>query len=364
MKKFCLYFIATLLLFVSSTPLVGCFIFDDTPTDYNADAVVVAPENVDLEHFVAQDGVTYYTSKGLSLWAEVKGEFLKIDYFYLDGNKRVYDNLYFYQEDYFYMDVENSWDVFASLKEGDFSEFVQEEKEQGYDIQINVKKTGKYKLIFDVDTLKFDVVFKEEIQTPVYYTIKNCSIYSVKTNWVEMNVNPSNQNEFVINDFNLNANDFICFFNNLHTSCYKVTLDENINNKLASLYKKNVTVNVGGKYNIYINRKTYVVRLELTNPDTADYSCVYYDGNQYITLSPYEIDVPYVFRYTIFVDTNYTTSLPRFHTAHYKTYSLSVVDTDNLLIDGGDSYNFKKIGRYELIINLKSFKITPVLLPE
>ena len=33
--------------------------------------------------------------------------------------------------------------------------------------------------------------------------------------------------------------------------------------------KVDVTVNVGENYNIHINKKTYVVRMELLNPDTA-----------------------------------------------------------------------------------------------
>ena len=37
------------------------------PADYNADVQAVAPENITLEHFVAEENTTYYTSEGLSL---------------------------------------------------------------------------------------------------------------------------------------------------------------------------------------------------------------------------------------------------------------------------------------------------------
>lgn len=56
-----------------------------------------------------------------------------------------------------------------------------------------------------------------------YYTIKNCSIYSEATKWVEMSVNPTNEDEFVINSFSIGAGDCVCFFNNIHVSnCRRV----------------------------------------------------------------------------------------------------------------------------------------------
>lgn len=365
MKKKILYFIATLLIVINGFSLAGCNMGMQEPTipNYNADIQVVEPENIDIENFIAEEDTTYYTSPGFSLWMEVNGAFMEMDYFSLDGDKRVYDNLYFYVDDYFYIVTDDYKDLYASLGDSADLEYAEEEKEQGYDIQINVKKAGIYKLTFDVKTLKFDMEYKAEIETPVYYTIKNCSIYYSKaTNWVEMSVNPSNENEFVISNFSIGAGEFVSFYNNIHVSNYKVTLDEGANNKLASVRKTIVTVNVGGLYNVYINKKTYVVRLKLINPDTATYSCVYYDGTDFITLQPYESDVPYVFRQRIVVTTQYTTSLPKFHTTKYNTYDLKVVDTMGVLTSSGSS--FKQPGTYDVIINLKTFEITAELLPE
>ena len=353
---------------IGCTAFVGCGAGAGTEEtqkrDYNADLQTVLPENIETEHFVAEENTTYYTSSALSLWLEVNGAFLEIDYFSLDGNKRVYDNLYLYEDDYFYMcsDDMNGW--YASLGDLEDTEYAEEEKEQGYDIQINVKKAGIYKLIFDVDTLKFDMEYKAEIETPVYYTIKNCSIYNVATNWLEMSVNSANADEFVIRNYSVEAGKTVSFFNNIHTSNYKVTLAESANDKLASARKTSVIVNVGGNYDIYINRKTYVVRMELKNPDTATYSCVYYDGADFVTLEPYDSDVAYIFRQRIAVDTNYTTSLPKFHSAKYTTYDLTVVDPADVLMGSGKNYYFKQAGNYEVIINLKTFEITAERLPE
>lgn len=329
--------------------------------DYNEDVQVVAPEDVTLEHFDPQEGTTYYTSNGLSLWMEVRGEYLEIDYFSLEDNKRVYDNLYLYEDDYFVMVADDMVGWYASLSDPSDLEFAEEEKQAGEDVQINVKKSGVYKLIFDTDTLKFDMEYKAEIETPLYYTIKNCSIYSVKTDWVAMSVNPENADEFMISNFSVEANKLISFFNNVHTSNYKVTLKDDLDFKLAEVESdSNVIVNVGGNYDIYINRKTYEVNLRLLNPDTATYSCVYYDGNNFNVLSPYDASVPYVFRQRVEVTTKYTTSLPKFHTEKYRTYDLSAVASD-LITAGG---NFKNPGTYDVIVNLKTFEISVELLPE
>ena len=74
------------------------------------------------------------------------------------------------------------------------SSFAEEEKQSGEEVQINFKKQGVYKVIFDVDTHKFDLEYKREITNPVYYTIKDCSFYTLRTSWVEMSVNPNNSN--------------------------------------------------------------------------------------------------------------------------------------------------------------------------
>lgn len=364
MKKYFLCFIATLFIVISGISLVGCDMGTGTSTipDYNADVQVVEPENIDVEHFVPKEDETYYTSSRLSLWMEVNGEFLKVNYFSLDGSKRVYDNLYLYEDDYFYMLSDDMRGWYATLSDSNDSEYAEEELAEGDEYSINIIKEGIYTVVFDTETLKFDLVYKSEITTPVYYTIKNCSIYSEATSWVEMSVNPANADEFVINNFSVTAGKSISFYNNLHTSNYKVTLEESVNNKIASVRKTIVTVNVGGNYNIYINRKTYVVRMELLNPETATYSCVYYDGTDFIELQPYEADVPYIFRQRIVVTTKYTTSLPKFHTTKYRTYDLKVVDTMGVLTSSGSS--FKQPGTYDVIINLKTFEITAELLPE
>ena len=362
MKKKLLCFLTTLFVLTSGFAFASCTGEETPPRDYNADVQVVPPENVDSEHFVPEEDKTYYTSPGFSLWMEVNGAFLEMDYFYLDGSKRVYDNLPFYKEDYFYIVTDDLKDLYAGLGDSADTEYAEEEKQQGEEVQINIKKTGYYKVIFDTETLKFDLEYKAEITTPVYYTIPNCEIYSVATSWVPMSVNPDNEDEFFIQNFYVEAGKDIHFFNRVHTSHYKVTLDDACADKYASVRKTAVTINVGGSYNVYINKKTYVVRLELQNDPPPSYSLVYYDGADFITLSPYDEDVPDLFRYQLSVDASYT-RVPDFHTKNYRTYRLAVEDS-NLLSKTSKYAYFKTAGEYELTINLQTFTISVALLPQ
>ena len=197
---------AALLALISGVFFVGCDMEEvGKIPDYNADVQTVAPENITVEHFVAEENTTYYTSQGLSLWMEVNGAYLKMDYFSLDGKKRVYDNLYFYEDDYFYMVTGDSRELYAALSDSVDEEYAEEEKQDGYEVQINVKKSGIYKLIFDTAALEFSMEYKAEIQTPVYYTIKDCDILSGKNSWTELSVNSANEEEFVAKDIKLSA---------------------------------------------------------------------------------------------------------------------------------------------------------------
>lgn len=362
MKKI-LSIIFSLILIVSTGSFVGC-IFDATPPgpkDYNADIEVVKHEDIKTEHFVIDDNTTYYTSPGFALWMSVRGHYMCMDYFSLDGDKRIYDDLYFYEDDYFLIVTEDYNDLYASLGDEDDLQYAEEEKEAGYDIQLNIIKSGVYKVIFDTKTLLFDLEFKSEIETPRYYTIKNCSIYSVATNWVEMSVNPNNQEEFYISNFHIDTGKIISFFNYIHTSNYVPTLEKN-SEKYAKCETRYIKLKIGGNYNVYINSKTYEVRLELVNVETADYTCVYYNGSEFVDLQLQDQDVRYVFTYQIDVDSKFT-KIPSFYSANYSKYELAVINSDDVRLSGGDYY-FNKIGTYKITINLKTFELMAEILPE
>ena len=362
MKKILASITFSLFLGVSAFALVGCN--NENPPasgNYNADIQVVAPENITTEHFVIEDNTTYYTSPGFSLYISVMGHFMAMDYFSLDGDKRIYDNIYFYENDYLYIVTDDYKDLFASLGDSSDTQYAEEEKEAGVDIQLNIKTSGVYKVIFDTKTLKFDLEYKAEIETPKYYTIKNCDIYSIATSWVEMSVNPSNEEEFYISNFHIDTGKIISFFSHIHISNFIPTLESN-SQKYATCNKANIKIIIGGDYNVYINSKTYEVRLELTNPQTANYTCVYYNGNDFINLSLDDQNISYIFTLQYEVDTAYT-SVPKFYNTHYTQYKLSLATSPNI-VGSGESYYFKTTGTYKLTINLITFEITAELLPE
>lgn len=333
--------------------------------DYNADIQEILPELIEDEHFEPEEDTTYYTSPGLILSISIRGHFMIMDYFSIDGNKRVYNNVYLYEDDYFYMLTDDYKDLYASIGNSNDSEYVEEEKESGEDIQLNVIKEGIYNIIFDTDTLKFDMVYLSEITTPRYYTIKNCDIYSVATSWREMTKNPSNQDEFYISNFHIDSGKSISFFSHIHTSNFVPTLDAN-SQKMASVRKSYVKIFIGGDYDVYINAKTYEVRLELKNPETADYSCVYYDGNDFIPLELVDNNVPYIFTYQITADKPYNPMEPdntKLHTLYSKDYGEYKFTLTNSP-DINTYYYCKKAGTYKVTVNLKTFELTAELLPE
>ena len=358
MNKILLNLMLSIIMILSTFTLSGCLGDDPAdPPDYNADIEQVLPENIDTEHFVVEEGETYYTSPGFYLSMSVRGHFMIMDYFTLDGDKRIYDNIYFYENDYYYIVTDDYKDLYASLQNSSDYEYAEEEKQSGEDIQLNIVKSGIYKLIFDTKTLKFDMEYKSAITTPKYYTIPNCDIFTVATSWVEMSKNPLNQEEFYISNFHVDTGKDINFFSHIHTSNFVPTLHTD-SLKYGSVRKTNITILIGGNYNVYINSKTYEVRLELTNPDTADYSCVYYDGSDFINLSLLDSNVPYVFTYTINITSKYT-SVPSFYSKCYKEYTLTTLSSPHVM-----SKSFITTGTFKLNINLKTFELSVELMPE
>ncbi|MBQ8882692.1 MAG: hypothetical protein IJY70_04815, partial [Clostridia bacterium] len=130
--------------------------------------------------------------------------------------------------------------------------------------------------------------------------------------------------------------------------------------KYGVAYKSMVYMNMGGSYDSYINKKTYVVRIVLREPDTATYGCIYYDypADEFYTLQPIEQDVPYIFHQN-FVTEETLIRVPDFYTINYRGYDLTIEESP-LLVNG----YFKNPGSYKIIVNLKTFTISVEQLPQ
>lgn len=363
MRKFVKGFLLFCSLILASCDFSGGNISNDTTISINnsIDLEVYTP-NSNLE----SDENTYYISKQLVLVTSINGSF-KVDRPFTldenDENKRIYDNLYFYEKDYFWMDVRDSFDLndmFYELSDPTDTQYVDVNSEAG---RLDIKKgqSGIYKVIFDISTLKFDLEFKSEIVTPVYETIENCSLYTTSTHWVEMKINSANEDEFILENFSVASKTRISFFSNIHTSNYKITVDENYKDKWISQSQNDAIINIGGNYNIYINAKTYVVRADLLNPLSADYNCMIVENGEFINLEAESDETPYIFSMQV-SGKKYGVVPDSFYSVGYMKYNLSFNDSELIM---GDTYKlFKQDGTYKIVVNLLTFKIDVLMLGE
>jgi len=337
-----------------------------------------------------------FMSKQLNLVTEINGSY-KIDRAfrldYEDENKRVYDDLYFYEDDFFYMTTTDNKYLWCYLTDETDLEYVEVEKEAGEDIQINIKVTGRYKLIFDIITKSFDLEYLGKITTPVYEEIESCEVgYLIDVNGektMKYDVMQKVGNEFALLGTHFAVGQSAGFYSKFtHTSWYKTTIEESCANRY--IHKRGTKANtdicfmVGGEYNIYLNPKTYVVRVELVAADEDGYSAnVFVDENLDFVNDPIQLELldqnknyEFVFqcRVTSELVGNYqvvTTELPKIYNDKLQSYEL-VPTAESLTADlvresayhGSTFYYFNKAGVYNLIINLKTFEINVELVTE
>ena len=261
-------FLATLLfvlMAVFAFPLTACDNTSGPPKNF---------DNKNITPVENQEGL--YTDSTLIFCAEIRGSYKANRPFTLDAqneNLRVWDNIYLYEYDYFQMIVDESTDIFYSVNDEDL-EYVDIDDRRP---QATVKegKSGIYKITFDLSTKIFDLQFKSEITNPVYEKMDGCDVYSLQSEFTPMVVNPNNSEEFMIANYSIESGTLISFYNHgeVHLSNYKVILDSANQGKYATALEdgdKHVSFAIGGVYNLYVNPTTYALRVELTNPDTAD----------------------------------------------------------------------------------------------
>ena len=325
--------------------------------------------SVDLKEYSEEDykrdDETYYTSDYICFIMEVKGYYQTNIPFTIDKdneNLRIYDNMYFYEGDYFQLMSSDYRYIWATLK-NENTEYLTPLREQGEDIQVDVKKSGIYKIILDIKTMIMDFEYKSAIETPYYYPFKSCEIGTLVDGHVvysEMTVNPSNSDEFVINGYQANSGSLYTFSEKFtHISMYKLTIAENSKRYLSStMFDTSVTFNLGGEFNVYVNKKTYEIRVEVSDPSKLVYDCLTYFNGEFVTLSPKDPAVPYVFEYEYEATSDIggygvvSDDVPDFYTKSYKKYELTVEESNLLGESSKGEYYFKKKGHYVLTIDL------------
>lgn len=357
MKRLAFVLVALMLLCL----LVGCDFIGGGDTDFNSDLTVVLPEDVTVDHFTPEPETEYYTSDKLILSISVNGYFMNYKVFSLEGDNRVYDELYLYEGDYFYAVSGDMRYLYATLGDPADTEYATEERESGYDIQINIEKSGVYTVKFDVNAHTFDLVYKREIDTPRYYTMPSCVMW-MRSEYYPMEKNPDNDEEFCLMDVEIGAGDNLFFGDRTHVSSYNFTSDGESTDLLTKFEKRMASVHYGGRYNVYMNSVTYTLRLEPVSPDAIRYTCFIYKDGDFITLTPYDEAVPYIIRYRMSADEK-DTRIPTFYTESYEEIVFTATEDEN--IDGsGGIYYLREVGTYDVILNFKTFELTVERLPE
>ena len=371
MKK--LYLSLLPLLLLTSCNLSGSR--SSTPKYTNEDISPVDINIVPSDVYLVDEEEAYYESNDICLYVEVNGSYEIIKYFTIDENNnnlRIYDNMYFYQYDYFQMmpNDEKDINIYASLSDEKDKQYVEEYRSEGVDIQIDVKVAGIYKLIFDLTTMKFDIEYKGAIDTPKYYPIQTAKIASLPNGGGEVSYTQMTEegDKFVAKNVEFDVKTSLSFHSINYVSWYKITLGEGVENKLAFYLptnqekrkKQTIKLMVGGRYNISIDKNTYEVDLELLNVDTAQYVVEVYADDALQELEPVSASTSYLYEF------NYTASkdmafAPYFYDAALKKITFTNLNT-TLLITGDEFVMFKKAGNYKLTINMRDYSIDAVQL--
>ena len=383
MKRKFLCFIATLLALLNGISFIGCDLpndpYDSSSGNSSAEGEIPLIDNqVDLKEFTPApnddypyiEGETYYQSNSVDLVTEINGNYTTDKPFTLDpenDKKRIYHNIYFYKEDFFQIlyykkfgDLGSLYVIMSDENDQEYAEI--EYTPQGSPLQVNIKEQGIYNLILDIETFGIDMVKVGEIDTPVYETIKTCELYvhlsADNYTYSPMTLDTATNEYYMQAEIPSNAS--LGFFSASHNSRYKMTVDTGLNNTLAYwdfVNPTSVRVHVGGTYKVYFHAKTYVLRLELQNPDTANYYCQV-GWNQGNVLTPKSDSEPYLFEYNFDAQgtpTDPYVELPSFYPELGLSYALSIVDEDGFVF--ADSY-VTESGTYKLTVNLKDLTLT------
>lgn len=375
MKKLvCL--LATLLTLTCGATLAGCDLLGAFGPEESEEEFPQIDNSIDLDEYTptpddeyVQEDKPYFTSTAIDLVTEINGNYTADRPFILDEedeSKRIFRNLYFYEEDFFqviyYEDITDLGKIFAILSDETDTQYAAVEySDGGSPLQINIVQEGIYNLILDINTFAIDMVKVGDIQTPVYETIKACELYVHRSasdaTYTPMTLNGETNEYYVQMEIPLDTS--IGFFNAAHTGRYKMTVDAGINDKLIYwdwLTPEKAYVHIGGTYNVYFHAKTYVLRLELVNPDSASYYCQV-GFNQGVELTA-SADAPYLFTYEFMAQGERNdpyVELPDFYPILGMKYALTVIDECGFVFNGTD---VTESGTYRLTVNLKEFTLT------
>ena len=276
--------------------------------------------------------------------------------------------MYFYEGDYFQIISRDYRYIWATLKDEN-TEYLTPLRAEGEDIKVDVKVSGIYKIVLDIKTMVMDFTYKSEISTPYYYPFKSCEIGAIVDNkliFTNMEINPANSDEFMVSDYDAVTGKMYSFYNkDTHTSNYKLSVEGDSTRYISSsMFETSIRFNISGKFNIYVNKKTYKVRVSVSDPSSLVYDCITYFNKEFIALTPKDEDTPYLFEYNYEATSDVggygvmSDDLPIFYNKSYQEYQLDVIESDLLDKYSSGKYYFKKKGLYKLTIDLLNLTLS------
>ena len=360
MRRFKLFLI-TVAVALSLLTLGGCGILDlfGEFEITNEDLEAVLPSELP-EAVIPEQDKDYYRSDDVDLWFECNGYFDWMDYFYVDPaqpTKRIYDNMYFYEDDYFYMLSDNMVHWYASLSDGHSRDYVTEELADGEEYSIKFKRDGIYRIVFDVQTTRFDVERKGDIDTPRYYRIPDCDILSTDGEFYTMTPHPTDPDLLVYEGLQVTVGEGITFLEELiHTSTYKVTVAEDCRvifaNTPAGERDTYVECAVGGSVNVTLNTLTYEVGIRPVDAERAEYG-IMACSKEIDPLLKQSAEHPYLFYYDMEV-TDFYTNHPHtdFYNINVEQYPLTCVESEYFKPDSYGNFYCTTNGLNRVYINV------------
>lgn len=296
-------------------------------------------------------------------------------------NIHIYNNLCLYEGDEFFIAKNKSRNQGSFLPNFDYCFKLKDESDTQYvtidspaedptcgSLFVNQGKDGVYKITFDTETQLIDLEYLSEIETPKYDVLSGVDIQNIHDSsdkkTTRMRENPDNPDEICVLGYSIPMYASIIFPNNL--GCYtRVWLDASYVNTARTFTKRELLrFSRGGVFNVYLNTKTYVVRLEQLDYETAKYNCYYIfvndaNPNGDALAMTQDAEHPYIYHLDNFsnrkelgfISTIRFVDIEPNERGTYK-YVLEPTNT-NISRDDNNGYFFTVGGTFNITINLK-----------
>ena len=257
--------------------------------------------------------------------------------------------------------------LWASIEGTYDAAYLEEEKEQGQDVRINVLKDGIYTLKFNLETKKVNVTYKSEITEPKYFPVETADIYNgADKKFVSMTKSASNPDELEYKNLEVKSAKSIAIVNKLlHSVMFRLTPDPDSKAALITLLgEKDISFYSAfdGKINLYFNTKTYTLRAEIVDKEHSTFY-IQTIGNTGVSELQVNDEHPYIFTCS-YTTPQYDRAVPDFYGNHVNklnfNYSEDTIELYEYTYkdEPRSYYRFKEEGTYNFTIDMSTLDFT------